>query len=171
MVRARKRSHPSSAAKVSEMSKSQTQTQEDAIYNGRPIELLQPPIAIWHPVFAKFRHMMSVPLETKEFSPQQLERATRFMVASSELYLNETERQGGLKEHSPFVRPGCFSLRSEMDEKVLPDGGATTLIRVSKSQPFEREVFLLLTEIRNEIGTGSADPLMQAQCAYRSISS
>ncbi|KAI0094198.1 hypothetical protein BDY19DRAFT_8862 [Irpex rosettiformis] len=158
---------PSKAAQPSTAHDTQKKTEKDAIYNGRPIELLQPPITLWHPVFAKFRRLMSIPAETFRFSHDQLDRAKRFIVVSSKIYKQETERHSQLSENSPFARPGCFTERILLNGQVRPDGGASIWVKLPDGTSVE--VFSCFTEIKNEVGVGDADPLMQAQSTYRAI--
>ena len=165
----KRRIAPSSASKLPALLNIQSSTQEDAIYNGRPIELLQPPIAIWHPVFAKFRRLMALPTESLEFSHEQLDRARRFIVVSSAFYSDVSERHSLLKSYSPFTRQGCFDETFELDGTVKLDGGTAVWLRLSDGQPLK--AFTSLIEIKNEIGLGNADPLTQAECDYRSIHS
>ncbi len=69
---ARKRDPPSTGAKNSTLRKTQKENQADAIYNGRPINLTAPPIEIYHPIFAKFQHEISVKIDKSSFTPNKL---------------------------------------------------------------------------------------------------
>ncbi|KAI0089695.1 hypothetical protein BDY19DRAFT_119915 [Irpex rosettiformis] len=166
---ARSRLSPSTSARLSTSRWNQQNTEPDAIYNGRPIDLLQPPIALWHPVFSKFRRLMSIPAETLEFSHGELDRARRFVVASSENYDDDHERCSQLSDNSPFARSGCFAERWMLDGEVTSDGGTSTSVNVPYAESVE--VFSCFVEVRNEVGVGSLDPMMQAQCTYRAMCS
>ncbi|KAI0084609.1 hypothetical protein BDY19DRAFT_1060168 [Irpex rosettiformis] len=164
---ARKRHLPSRAAEQIEITKTQSTSQEDAVYNGRPIQLLQPPVAVWHPLFAKFRRLMSMSPETLKFSPSQLDRAREFMVVSAKFYPSDSARAYELCRNPPLVLPECFKEISIPGRIVETDGGAT--VRSSSSSGEILEAFPLFMEVRSEIGLGHTDPLIRAQCGYKTI--
>ena len=51
--------------------RTQTDDRDDAVYNGRPIQLTAPPLPIYHPVFATFKQQIGEPIEftSAEFYP------------------------------------------------------------------------------------------------------
>ena len=112
---------------------------------------------------------MSSPAESRSFSAYQLDCATRLIMASSEVYEGEMARHTKLDQIAPFPWPGCLMQRVESVDgsKVNIDGGVYTLVRLP-GQTFLR-LYSLFVEVRNEIGTGGGDPLMQVQHAWRAL--
>lgn len=110
---------------------------------------------------------MSVPAESRRFTPEQLDNATRFIMVSSELYPDEKTRQANLENATPFPWLDCFHERTELDGSIKPDGGVVTFVRMPNMHILRP--YSMFIEIKNEIGTGGTDPLMQAQCVWRAM--
>ena len=83
---ASKRDPPSTGAKNSTLRKTQKEKEIDAIYNGRPVNLTAPPIEIYHPVFAKFRHEISLPIDKSSFTAEELGMAMELVTTSLAFY-------------------------------------------------------------------------------------
>ncbi len=164
---ARKRDSPSTGAKNSTLRKTQKENQADAIYNGRPINLTAPPIEIYHPTFAKFRHEISVKIDKSSFTPNELSMAFDLVINSLAFYEDEDAR----------IRDITTAMNALVDDQVLrrteimrdcgklykPDG--SIFVQCEKF-PSRDEAATAFDEIKNAIGEGGSDPIHQAQCDY-----
>ena len=164
----RKRRSPSSGATVSELMKTQTSSHLDAIYNYRPLHLAPPPIMIYHPAFARFAQSMSQPADHNiQYTPAEVQTAREFIELSSKLYVDESSRQRAIKAAlSDAVGIGILDSTSLncSSGRFQPDG----VIRTDTSFKGFRPV-VTISEVKNEIGTGSCDPRAQAECAYVAV--
>jgi len=144
----------SSAAEVANFSKGQKKL---PVLNGRPIDCHAEPIGLYHPVFNEFQDAMA----NTEFSCD--DAATYGAVRSifdvfSRIYNDEKERVEKIKEHLEALLGRKLTVAMEMG--VTSDG--------VMSQPCHQSTaYLLIQEVKNEIGTGHSDPYNQASLAYR----
>jgi len=106
---ARKRDSPSTGAKNSTLRKTQKEDQADAIYNGRPINLTAPPIEIYHPTFAKFRHEISVKIDKSSFTPNELSMAFDLVINLLAFYEDEDAR----------IKDITMAMNALVDDQVL----------------------------------------------------
>ena len=151
---------PSSTAKVSALRSIQVSTRVDAVYNCRPPALSGPPIQIYHSVFATF---IRDSLDTsKELTPDLLDMALKLINSSLEFYKDELARRSALEVlqcwgdiYTTEFRVGSTSIR--------PDGVLTVKKSIGPRMVFE------VVELKNEIGEGGSDPIMQAERSYASI--
>ena len=166
-IAASKRDSPSTGAKNSTLRKTQKENQADAIYNGRPINLTAPPIEIYHPIFAKFRHEISVKIDKSSFTPNELSMAFDLVTNSLAFYEDEDAR----------IKDITTAMNALVDDQVLrrteimrdcgkfykPDG--SIFVQCEKF-PSRDEAATAFDEIKNAIGEGGSDPIHQAQCDY-----
>ncbi|KAF5345843.1 hypothetical protein D9757_004733 [Collybiopsis confluens] len=141
---------PSTGAKSTELLSTQDMHHLDAAYNHQPPELIPPPLAIYDPVFAKFRHEMVTPTETLLFTEDKFDCTSRFIDASLRHYPNEHARQQAL-EAFPILDGEYWQTKKILTNAstVEPDGGSFGL--------------------KNGDGDGGCDPSDQAQCGYIKI--
>ena len=136
----------------------------DAIYNGRPIELTAPPIEIYHPVFAKFRREISVPIDKASFSPDELEQASDLVTNSLAFYEDEIDRVVKISNQMrALVHDNVLNQTGiiwDNGRTFTPDGSIFASCR-------NREPGVTaFIEVKNGIGEGLSDPIYQAQCDY-----
>ncbi|KAJ4500662.1 hypothetical protein C8R41DRAFT_810546 [Lentinula lateritia] len=163
---AQSRPPPSIGAKSTELISTQTEQRPDAAYNYRPPELAPPPLAIYHPVFARFRHSMAAPTETLEFTSQELDQASTFIDVSLRHYPDETSRLNALQAVITCSGQKFWGERIilvDNGKKIQPDGGLTISIR---DLPV---LYSTLGELKNGGGDGGCDTSDQAQCAYMKV--
>ncbi|KAJ3813121.1 hypothetical protein F5876DRAFT_74195 [Lentinula aff. lateritia] len=163
---AQSRPPPSTGAKSTELISTQTEQRPDAAYNYRPPELAPPPLAIYHPVFAWFRHSMAAPTETLEFTSQELDQASTFIDVSLRHYPDETSRLDALQAGITCSGQKFWGERVilvDNGKKIQPDGGLAISIR---DLPV---LYSTLAELKNGGGDGGCDPSDQAQCAYMKV--
>jgi hypothetical protein len=164
---ASKRDPPSTGAKNSTLRKTQKENEVDAIYNGRPVNLTAPPIEIYHPVFAKFRHEISLPIDKSSFTTEELSMAMELVTTSLAFYKDEDAR---IKEITTAmnVLVGEQALRRaeimrDNGKHYTPDG--SVFVQCEKFARHD-EAASAFTEVKNGIGEGGSDPIQQAQCDY-----
>ena len=63
----------------------------DAVYNGWPIDLMAPPIEIYHPAFATFQTKAAAGIDHSTFNSQDLNLEYDLVVNSANFYKNEDE--------------------------------------------------------------------------------
>jgi hypothetical protein len=132
----------------------ESQQRAAPVFNGRPFDYSGPPIGLYHRVFNKFEKGLEaddpIPRETRE-------NVRGFIEVSSAVYEQEDAR---LEEIEPiFNRLLGRELTATTASKVKSDGICIFV------QPFN--AYLLMLEVKNEIGTGESDPFVQASFAYQ----
>ena len=157
---ARRRESPSTGAILSTLSVTQEWTRGDAIYNNRPPSLIAPPVQIYNPAFVTFIREMSHPCSTIEFSHKELDKALRFIYASLGFYGDKSDRRAMVHDLHALgnLFPPEINLRSRIIE---PDGTATVRCHTTN-----QEAIVRIVEMKNEIGEGRSDPIMQAECGF-----
>ena len=124
--------------------------------NGRPIDCHAEPIGLYHPVFSDFQGAMANP------APLCYNAATYSAMRSifhvfSRIYNDKKERVQAIQGHLQALLGRKLAVVAE--KGVISDGVI--------SQPcHESMVYLLIQEVKNEIGTGHSDPYNQASLAY-----
>ena len=151
---------PSRAAKCSNLRNIQNPGHLDAIHNNRPLGLSGPPIQIYHPAFATFiRESLDT---TTTLTPETLDMARELINVSLEFHEDELRRKTEL-EKLEFWR-SILSTDYASDSTVIdPDGSIT--VRPHGG----RRTAIRIVELKNEIGEGKSDPIMQAERRYVSI--
>ncbi len=164
---ARKRDSPSTGAKNSTLRKTQKENQADAMYNGRPIELTASPIEIYHPVFAKFRHEISRPIDKSSFTPDELSMVLELVTSLLAFYQDEDARIQAITTAMNALVDDQVLRRTEIirdhGKPYKPDG--SIFVQCEKF-PRRDGAATLFDEIKNGIGEGGSDPIHQAQCDY-----
>jgi hypothetical protein len=166
VVQARKRDVPSTGALNSTLLRTQTDDREDAVYNGRPIQLTAPPVEIYHPVFAKFKQQIAEPIDKATFTDKELRNAHRLIIDSVAFYANEKDRILKIQESlDVLVSPELF-WNTEIpfgERSFKPDG----MMRCAcDSLPHCDTGAYEFTEVKNGIGEAHSDPIHQAECDY-----
>lgn len=162
--KAKSRKPPSTGAQAGEMRRQQRSRNVDAIYNGRPISLSPTPITIYHPIFSQFARDAS---DDSALTKEELETADNFISISSVFYVDEGERQEKLQNVLASLFRGCGVISRETTfpvgtSSVKPNGHAST---VCPNHGFAA-AFRLFMEMKNGVGEGGCDPLLQAECVY-----
>ncbi|TFK85145.1 hypothetical protein K466DRAFT_552522 [Polyporus arcularius HHB13444] len=159
---AHQRQSPSTGAALPQRLETQTIARIDAIYNGRPLELMGPPITIYHPAFTNFLKYMQEP---RVFTSDELDTTQNFVMQAAAYHKDENERKEKL---SPSMNAGLHRTVlnptpiSNSTGRFTPDGaifagtetrdGFTPLIGAHELVP--------------EIGEGGRDPSAQAENVY-----
>jgi hypothetical protein len=153
---------PSTSAKCSNLRIIQTPGHIDAIYNNRPPELTGPPIQIYHPVFATFiRELFDT---TTTLLPRTLDMARELIDVSLEFYESELQRKAQLQKLKFWDSISIESTDYILDKSAIhPDGSITV------HPPDGHRTAILIVELKNEIGEGSSDPIMQSERSWASI--
>ncbi|KAI8996267.1 hypothetical protein BD414DRAFT_575629 [Trametes punicea] len=93
---ARSRKSPSTEAQLSQLRVTQTRKAIDAIYNGRPLELLGVSVTIYNSAFTNFLRVLKA--NELEFSPEELLGARRFVASAVKYFPNENARVRAMAE-------------------------------------------------------------------------
>ena len=150
------------AAKLSKLLEAQHESRKDAVYNNRPHHLTGPPVQLYHPAFAKFIREISRPVKPGDLTHEELEEAARFIDASLDFFRDESYREKCLNDlDGTLGRFTAFELMS-VDARLINPGGTTTVLCDSA----EKEAVVRIVELKNEIGEGDSDPIMQAECGF-----
>lgn len=163
---ARKRDVPSTGAMNSTLLRTQTDDREDAVYNGRPIQLTAPPLPIYHPVFATFKQQIGELIDQATFTSAELRNAHQLIVDSVAFYPDEKSRISKIQESlNVLVSPELF-WNSEIlfgQRTFKPDG----MMRcICERFPGRDTGVYEFTEVKNGIGETHSDLIHQAQCDY-----
>ena len=157
---ARKRESPSVGSKYSALLANQREERKDVVYNHRPHLLTGPPVQIYNPAFVTFIREMSHPPTTLEFSDKELDNALDFIDASLDLYESKFNRQSKIDDLRVLGR--LISPEITIDARVVTPDGTTTITCPASKQ----EVTVRIVEVKNEIGEGGSDPIVQAECGF-----
>ena len=157
---------PSTGAKNSTLLRTQTDDREDAVYNGRPIQLTAPPLSIYHPVFATFKQKMAEPLNKTTFTSTELRNAHQLIIDSVAFYADEKTRISKIQETlNVLVSPELFwNTEIPFGQRTFKPDGMMRCI----CQKFPRcdTGAFEFTEVKNGVGEAHSDPIHQAQCDY-----
>ena len=163
---ARKRDVPSTGAMNSTLLRTQTDDREDAVYNGRPIQLTAPPLSIYLPVFATFKRQMAEPIDRVMFTGTELRNAHQLIIDSVAFYADEKTRILKIQEAlNVLVSPELF-WNSEIlfgQQTFKPDGMMRCICERFPGRDTGAYEF---TEVKNGVGEAHSDPIHQAQCDY-----
>jgi hypothetical protein len=83
----------------------QKDDREDAVYNGRPIQLTAPPLSIYHPVFATFKQKIAEPIDRATFTSTELRNAHQLIIDSVAFYADEKTRISKIQESLNVLVP------------------------------------------------------------------
>ena len=134
----------------------------DAVYNGRPMNLIAPPIQIYHPVFEKFLSRAFLPFDGDHGT---LQRTSMFMEAACRCYNDEVARTVVLRPlladlvHKHILNPMLITL--DDNKRMQPDA----TIFANRNWGSMRPVCAFF-EGKNEVGTGGCDPILQCQSDF-----
>jgi hypothetical protein len=157
---ARKRESPSAGSKHSALSVDRGEERKDAVYNHRPHLSTGPPVQIYNPAFATFIREMSHPPATLEFSDKELGNALEFINITLDFYEDKVDRRSKIDELQVLGR--LISPEINIDARVITPDGTTTITCPASRQ----EATIRIVEVKNEIGEGGSDPIVQAECGF-----
>lgn len=164
---ASKRDPPSTGAKNSTLRKTQKENEIDAIYNGHPVNLTAPPIEIYHSVFAKFRHEISLPIDNSSFTAEELTMAMELVTGSLAFHKDEDTRIKDITTAMVTLVDEQVFRRTEImrdnGRHYKPDG--CVFVQCEKF-PRRDGAATAFSEVKNGVGEGGSDPIQQAQCDY-----
>jgi hypothetical protein len=142
-----------------------TQKNIGAIYDERPGKKTGLPIAIYHPVFAKFLSRASADFEGDEGT---LHKTSLFINASRDYYPTEGRRTAALQSSLKILLHDAVLtetiLNIDADRRIIPDG--VIQVKLPLRPQLEREPVCFFTEVKNEVGAGDCDPALQCQSDY-----
>ena len=125
------------------------------------MNLIAPPIQIYHPVFAKFLSRASLPFDGDD---KTLRRTSDLLKVSCVCYKNEASRMLALRRLlADLVHDDMLESREiDFDDKRWMKPDATIFARpVMGLHPV-----CAFLEVKNEIGTGGCSPLLQCQSDF-----
>ncbi|KAI8996214.1 hypothetical protein BD414DRAFT_575583 [Trametes punicea] len=164
---ARSRKSPSTEAQLSQLRVTQTRKAIDAIYNGRPLELLGVSVTIYNSAFTNFLRILRD--NELEFTPEELLGARRFVASAVEYYSNENARVFSMAEtmHIALGYPVLESSEIPLSSGTIkPDG----VLKVNTGSWYGiHRPLLCIAEAKCEIGEGGSDPIAQAERYYRAF--
>ncbi|KAI9069718.1 hypothetical protein FKP32DRAFT_1586656 [Trametes sanguinea] len=159
------RKSPSTEARLSQLRATQSRDVVDAIYNGRPFELLGVPITIYSSAFTHFLRVMED--DNLEFSPEELKYLREYVRVSVAHHMDEAtrvKRMAGLM-HVIMGHSILDVIEIQLSSGVLkPDG--VVKARVEDFIEMARTLRCIV-EVKNEIGEGGCDPIAQAERCYK----
>jgi len=128
-----------------------------AVWNGRPSERHAEPLGLYHPVFSEFHDAME---DTEPFCADAAtyDAVRNIMNAFSDIREDSNERASAIEEFLKTLLDRAFT--STTAKKVKSDGVMT--------QPCGQfTAYLMILEMKNEIGEGGSDPYNQGSLAYQ----
>ncbi|KAG9222008.1 hypothetical protein PTI98_008983 [Pleurotus ostreatus] len=156
---AKKAMSPSDGAKVTNFGSEQ---EKGPVLNGRPFYNRGPPIAIFHPVSARFLQLIRRDLrelEAHNCIPQTFVNSVhKFLLVSSKVYKKEHDRRHALE-------PILEELLAMDDAVANADRSCSDGQQSFRAQG--QRLVSLLWELKNEIGAGGCCPVVQSSLSYR----
>ncbi|KAJ6486913.1 hypothetical protein C8R45DRAFT_930490 [Mycena sanguinolenta] len=153
------RDNPSTEAKNTKLLAVQNSQVPDAAYARRPLSLGGPPIAIYSPIFSKFRHLV----QTVDLTAEDIRPTFAFVTASTEYYEDEQSRSEVIKHLLRVLVDGQFLEKGQISygqRRAKPDGFSThTFGRLMAAKGIH--------EMNNGLGESSSDALELAICDSR----
>ncbi|QRV96607.1 kinase domain protein [Ceratobasidium sp. AG-Ba] len=129
-----------------------------AINNGRPRERQGQPLEIYHPAFHDFKtHIRS----TSDPSPDDLQTMEFLLSESQDIYLNDGQRASAIGDYLEVLLGRQISVHRT--NGCVSDGVIRTPPCVGANA---RRAYLLIMEVRNEVGTCDSDPSIQGAESY-----
>jgi len=150
---------PPSAAHITNLLHVQ---QHNHILISRPHSTRGPPVTIYEPTFAHFRHNVKRRIELG-IPPDYYRIVSAFLFTSCDLYACECERRDALL---PILNAllGRAIIPGKSSEHGC-NGGGTCTAKVELGG-MGISALLMLWELKNEIGTGGCDPSVQASFSF-----
>ena len=171
--KAKGRPSPSTGAKLDKLRDVQRPSQADAIYNHRPLSLSAESITIYHSVFAEFINDISAPLNSLDFSHEELAAAVDVVQAATQFYKIEDflvtamrKAVGSTLDKELFTRSVVAASQGSGSTSAEPNGLLTVVCSMLPNQPIG---YYGVEETKNESGEGESDSVAQAECDYRAI--
>ena len=157
---------PLNGAMNSTLLRTKTNDREDAVYNGRPIQLTAPPLSIYHPVFAAFKRQIAEPIDKATFTGTELRNAHQLIVDSVAFYADEKTQISKIQEALNVLGSPELFRNTEIpygQQTFKRDG---TMRCICKKFPGRDTGAYEFTEVKNGVGEAHSDPNHQAQCDY-----
>ncbi|KIY68641.1 hypothetical protein CYLTODRAFT_374171 [Cylindrobasidium torrendii FP15055 ss-10] len=154
---------PSDAAKHKFMAATQTPNTHAAIFNGRPLELMGAPIAVYHPVFHKFSRELKS--GQTNVTHEDKHHAYELILKSSEWYDSESDRQAAIHRHVEHFLGRSAAKKANLKSGTVaysPDGH----VEITSPLCPRGRLMSEFTEIKNGLGQGDCDPTDQAAMAH-----
>ncbi|KDQ24221.1 hypothetical protein PLEOSDRAFT_1085497 [Pleurotus ostreatus PC15] len=160
---------PSTSAKNEQLMMTEHENVPEAVYDGRPANLIGPSITIYHPIFSEFKHKLNQLPAVGEIPPSDLQMALLFVDTSARYFSDEGERHRAL---CPFV---VHFLGGSFDETTIVCGKTTMRLDghrrarcglLSLGYQGRDAMLVCLEELNNGIGLGNVDPVEQAAKGY-----
>jgi hypothetical protein len=136
--------------------------QRDPILISRPHSARGPPVTIYEPTFAHFRHNVKSRTEL-EIPPDYYRIVIAFLVSSCDLYASECERRDALRPILKELLGRDIISGISSEHGCDSDGICMTKVELGGMGMF---ALLMLWELKNEIGTGECDPSVQASFSF-----
>ena len=130
--------------------------QNRPVLNGRPCHNFGPPIGLFHPIFDSFQAAKddeSILIDAKTYASVR-----KLFEASAHIYNDKDKRIDSMDKHLLILLGTRFV--GVPASGVLSDG-----VIIHSTGPYN--ACLVVREVKNEIGTGSADPYSQGSLSYR----
>ncbi|KAL7284419.1 hypothetical protein ACG7TL_001709 [Trametes sanguinea] len=162
---ARSRKSPSTEAQLSQLRATQARTVVDAIYNGRPFELLGVPVTIYSSAFTNFLRVMQD--DHLEFPPEELKYIREYVRVSVAHHMNEATRVQRMADLTNII-VGHSILN--VTDSYLSSGGFRPdgVVEARAKGSFEMfRILRCIVKVKNEIGEGGCDPIAQAERCYK----
>ena len=138
----------------------QHSSRKDAVYNNRPQHLTGPPIQIYHPAFTTFIREISRPADVGTLSHEELDAAAELISASLDFFAEESDRLtklNNLKALGDLISPDI-----KLNARTITLDGTTAVYCPSAKQ----DAIVRIVELKNDVGEGASDPIMQAECGF-----
>ncbi|KAI0642530.1 hypothetical protein C8Q79DRAFT_216762 [Trametes meyenii] len=165
---ARSYGKPSSEAEPKNMCDRQRPSNTLAAYNGRPLHLAPPPIAIFHPVFAQMTRESREPAHLHDFTADEIDAAYKFLLVCAQNHLDEAEFQEALQGFTFISRPRFWyelsiKLSGGQIRSMRPNGSSSIDVVLPGAEAVA--AYTALGELKN-LGEQKADASMQAMAAH-----
>ena len=144
-------------AKLSNFLKEQSEGKGREVWNGRPLDYHAEPVGLYHPVFNEFHDAME---NTEPFyaDAATYDAIDHIFYVFSSLHKDENKRASAIEGPLRILLDRAFI--ATRASKVESDGVIV--------QPCGRSIaYLMIQELKNEIGEGSSDPYNQGSLAYQ----
>ncbi|KAI0294704.1 hypothetical protein B0F90DRAFT_1820992 [Multifurca ochricompacta] len=131
------------------------------LLNGRPINQFGPPIGLFHPVFNSFQAAMASK-ERVRVDRQAHSNLRKLLASCADLYTLELPRVKTINIYLNALLGASLTSVSVPHTSTCADG-------VILQNSCNSYAYLVIEEVKNEIGTGNADPYTQASLSYVAI--
>lgn len=156
---------PSDAASLDHLRTIQNLEHLEAMFNTRPVTLEPPPLAPYFPAFATFINETSPGYHDQlPFTSDELVAAKDVVCCSAELYVAESDRVAALYRTALFKDGHSLEAKPPLSLDSIHVG----ISRMSSCPALRsgNAVTSEFAEVKNEIGIGDSDPLVQVERYY-----